>query len=162
MLSTNINQCLAFQPPQWTQWVYEWGAQVRKYKISKSPHSKKWLSSNKTYNCPITYNQVLRKIFILYTRPFYNTWKTLKTYKTIQPRPSSINKTLMNCCSYLNTIMTDNVKCSLSQAGEFKIITWYYSLTSRESPREVINSLHWNYYFSFFLFGNFELPYCQS
>jgi hypothetical protein len=32
MLSTNINQYLVFQPLQWTWWVYEWGAQVRKHK----------------------------------------------------------------------------------------------------------------------------------
>jgi hypothetical protein len=30
ILSTNVNQYLAFRPPQWTSWVYEWGAQVRK------------------------------------------------------------------------------------------------------------------------------------
>jgi hypothetical protein len=40
MLSTNVNQYLAFRPPQWTWWVYEWGAQVRKYKYRKGPHSK--------------------------------------------------------------------------------------------------------------------------
>jgi hypothetical protein len=32
MLSTNINQYLVFRPLQWTWWVYEWGAQVRKHK----------------------------------------------------------------------------------------------------------------------------------
>jgi hypothetical protein len=32
MLSTNVNQYLAFQPPQWTWWVYEWGAEVRNHK----------------------------------------------------------------------------------------------------------------------------------
>jgi hypothetical protein len=58
MLSTNVNQYLAFQLLQQTWWVYEWGAQVRKYKISKSPYSKKLLSSNQTYNHPITHNQV--------------------------------------------------------------------------------------------------------
>jgi hypothetical protein len=110
----------------------------------------------------LSYNQVLRKIFIPYTRLFYNTRKTLKTYKKIQPRPSSSNKTLMDCCSYLNTISTDSLERSLREVGEFKIITHYYSLTPRESPREVINSLHWNYYFLFFLFRNFELPYCRS
>jgi hypothetical protein len=134
MLSTNVNQYLAFRPPQRTRWVYEWGAQVRKYKISKSPHSKKPLSSHKTYNHP-SYNQVLRKIFIPYTRLFYNTRKTLKTYKKIQPRPSSIDKTLTDCCSYLNAISTDDLERSLREAGEFKIITHYYSLTSRESPQ---------------------------
>jgi hypothetical protein len=161
MLSTNINQYLAFRPLQQTWWVYEWGAQVRKYKILKRPHSKKPLSSNKTYNHPITYNYIPEKYSYLYST-IYNTRKTLKTTKTIQPRPSSINKTLTDCCSYLNTIMIDDLEFSLRYAGEFKIIIHYYSLTSRESPREVINSLHWNYYFSFFLFGNFELPYCQS
>jgi hypothetical protein len=58
MLSTNINQYLAFQPLQQTWWVYKWGAEVRKYKISKSPYSKKPLSSNKTYNHPIIYNNI--------------------------------------------------------------------------------------------------------
>jgi hypothetical protein len=47
MLSTNINQYLAFRPPQQTWWVYEWGAQVRKHKYGKSPHSKKPSSSKK-------------------------------------------------------------------------------------------------------------------
>jgi hypothetical protein len=32
ILSTNVNQYLAFQPPQRTWWVYEWRAQVRKHK----------------------------------------------------------------------------------------------------------------------------------
>jgi hypothetical protein len=32
MLSTNVNQYLAFQPLQQTWWVYEWGAQVTKHK----------------------------------------------------------------------------------------------------------------------------------
>jgi hypothetical protein len=54
-----------------------------------------------------------RKIFVLYTRLFYNTRKILKTTKTIQPRPSSINKTLKDCYSYLNRITTDDLKCSL-------------------------------------------------
>jgi hypothetical protein len=67
MLSTNVNQYLAFRPPQWTRWVYEWGAQVRKYKISKSPHSKKPLSSSKTYNRPITYNEAQKDIRTLYS-----------------------------------------------------------------------------------------------
>jgi hypothetical protein len=161
MLSTNVNQHLAFRPRQRTRWVYEWGAQLRKYKISKSPYLKKPLSSYKTYNCP-SYNQVLRKIFVPYTRLFYNTPKTLKTNKKIQSRPSSIGKTLTDCYSYLNAISTDDLECSLREAGEFKIIKRYYSLTSRESRREVINSYHWNYYFSIFLFGTFELPYHQS
>jgi hypothetical protein len=89
-----------------------------------------------------SYNQVLRKICVPYTRLFYNTRKTLKTYKKIQPRPSSIDKTLTDCYSYLNAISTDNLECSLREAGEFKIITRYYLLTLRESPGEVINSLH--------------------
>jgi hypothetical protein len=73
MLSTNVNQYLAFRPPQQTWWVYEWGAQVRKYKILKSPYWKKPLSSNETYNHPITYKPSPRMIFVLYTRLFYNT-----------------------------------------------------------------------------------------
>jgi hypothetical protein len=54
-----------------------------------------------------------RKILLLYTRLFYNTRKTLKTYKTIQPRPSSINKTLTDCCSHLNAITIDDLERSL-------------------------------------------------
>jgi hypothetical protein len=150
MFSTNVNQYLAFRPPQWTRWVYEWGAQVRKYKISKSPTRRSHYPATRPTVIP-SYNQVLRKIFVPYTRLFYNTRKTLKTYKKIQPRPSSINKTLMDCCSYWNTISTDDLKCFLREAGEFKIITHYYSLTSKESPREVINSNLWNCYFSIFL-----------
>jgi hypothetical protein len=37
MLSTNINQYLVFRLPQWTWWVYEWGARVRKHKYGKGP-----------------------------------------------------------------------------------------------------------------------------
>jgi hypothetical protein len=103
-----------------------------------------------------------RKIFILYTRLLHNTRKTLKPTKTIQLRPSLINKTLTDCCLYLNAITTDDLKYSLREAAGFKIITCYYSSTSRESPREVINSLCWNYYFSFLFFGNLELPYYWS
>jgi hypothetical protein len=58
MLSTNINQYLAFRALQRTWWVYGWGAHVRKYKILKSPYLKKLLSSNKTYNYPTIYNNI--------------------------------------------------------------------------------------------------------
>jgi hypothetical protein len=54
-----------------------------------------------------------RNILLLYTRLFYNTRKTLKTYKTIQPRPSSINKTLTDCYSHLNAITIDDLERSL-------------------------------------------------
>jgi hypothetical protein len=54
-----------------------------------------------------------RKILVLYTRLFYNTRKTLKTYKTIQPRPCSINKNLTDCYSHLNVIMIDDLERSL-------------------------------------------------
>jgi hypothetical protein len=54
-----------------------------------------------------------RKIFVLYIQLFHNTRKTLKTTKTIQPRPSSINKTLIDCYSYLNAIMINDLECSL-------------------------------------------------
>jgi hypothetical protein len=54
-----------------------------------------------------------RKTLVLYTRLFYNSRKTLKAYKTIQPRPSSISKTLMDCCSHLNAITIDDLKYSL-------------------------------------------------
>jgi hypothetical protein len=52
MLSTNVNQYLAFRPPHWTWWVYEWGAQVRKHKYGKSPHSKKPSSSKRSTIVP--------------------------------------------------------------------------------------------------------------
>jgi hypothetical protein len=64
MLSTNVNQYLAFRPPQWTWWVYEWGAQVRKYKYRKSPHSKKSSSSTDHLNRSINYNYIRRKILV--------------------------------------------------------------------------------------------------
>jgi hypothetical protein len=54
-----------------------------------------------------------RKILVLYTRLFHNTRKTLKTYKTIQPGPSSINKTLTDCYSHLNAITIDDLEHSL-------------------------------------------------
>jgi hypothetical protein len=109
MLSTNVNQYLAFRQPQRTWWVYEWGAQVRKYKISKSPHLKKPLSSNKTYNRPIISNQVPEEYsyFIL-------------DYFTILKRPSRLynqdppqsTKTLTDCCSHLNAISIDDLEHS--------------------------------------------------
>jgi chaperone required for assembly of F1-ATPase len=37
MLSTNVNQYLAFQTLQRTWRVHEWGAQVRKYKNIEKP-----------------------------------------------------------------------------------------------------------------------------
>jgi hypothetical protein len=36
-----------------------------------------------------------------------------KDLQDLQPRPSSINKTLTDCCSYLNAIMIDDLECSL-------------------------------------------------
>jgi hypothetical protein len=39
--------------------------------------------------------------------------KDPQDHQTIQPRPSSINKTLTDCCSYLNAIMIDDLECSL-------------------------------------------------
>jgi hypothetical protein len=86
MLSTNVNQYLAFRTPQRTWWVYEWGAQVRKYKnIEKPPHEEAIIpqqdpqSSHHIQPSP-------RKILVLYTRLFYNTRKTLKTYNQDPPR----------------------------------------------------------------------------
>jgi hypothetical protein len=58
MLSTNVNQYLAFRPPQRTRWVYEWGAQDRKYKISKKPPLEEAIIQQKTHNRPINYDQV--------------------------------------------------------------------------------------------------------
>jgi hypothetical protein len=58
MLSTNVKQYLAFRPPQWTWWVYEWGAQVRKYKNIEKPPLEEASIQQKIHNRPITYNQV--------------------------------------------------------------------------------------------------------
>jgi hypothetical protein len=58
MLSTNVNQYLAFRPPQQTWWVYECGAQVRKQKYGESPHLTKPLSSNRSLNYAIEYNYI--------------------------------------------------------------------------------------------------------
>jgi hypothetical protein len=58
MLSTNDNQYLAFRTPQWTWWVYEWGAQVRQYKNIEEPPLEEASSSKMIYSHPIIYNQV--------------------------------------------------------------------------------------------------------
>jgi hypothetical protein len=58
MLSTNVNQYLAFRPPHWTWWVYEWGAQVRKHKYGKKPPLEEAIIEQKIHNHPITYNRV--------------------------------------------------------------------------------------------------------
>jgi hypothetical protein len=51
-----------------------------------------------------------RKILVLYTRLSYN---TQKDPQDLQPRPSSINRTLTDCCSHLNAITIDNLERSL-------------------------------------------------
>jgi hypothetical protein len=48
MLSMNVNQYLVFRLLHLTWWVYKWGAQVRKHKYGKSPHSKELLSSQRS------------------------------------------------------------------------------------------------------------------
>jgi hypothetical protein len=58
ILSTNVNQYLAFRTPQRTWQVYEWGAQVRKYKILNKPPVTEAIMQQKIYNHPITYKQV--------------------------------------------------------------------------------------------------------
>jgi hypothetical protein len=109
MLSTNINQYLAFRPPPSTRWVYEWGAQVRKHKYGKSPHSKKPSSSKKIYNHPITYNQIPER----YSYFIVDYFTILERPSRPTIRPSSINKALMDCCSHLNTITIDDLEHSL-------------------------------------------------
>jgi hypothetical protein len=93
--------------------VNKCGAQVRKCKISKSPYLKKPLSSNKTYNHPIIYNQVPERYWYFVLDYLTILKRPSITHKTIQPRPSSINKTLIDCCLYLNAIMIDDLECSL-------------------------------------------------
>jgi hypothetical protein len=66
MLSTNVNQYLAFRTLQRTWWVYEWGAQVRRYKISKSHHSKKPSSSKKSTIIPSYTTKSQKDISTLY------------------------------------------------------------------------------------------------
>jgi hypothetical protein len=61
MLSTNVNQYLAFRQPHSTRWVYEWGAQVRKHKIQKKPPLEKAIIQPKMHNHPIIYNQDLER-----------------------------------------------------------------------------------------------------
>jgi hypothetical protein len=51
-----------------------------------------------------------RKILALYTRLFYNTQKILKD---LQPRPTSISKTLTDCSLHLNAITINDLECSL-------------------------------------------------
>jgi hypothetical protein len=63
MLSTNVTQYLVFRPPEWSWWVYEWGAQVRKHKYRKSPHSKKPSSSKKITQPSHRIQLHLRNIF---------------------------------------------------------------------------------------------------
>jgi hypothetical protein len=67
MLSTNVNQYLAFQPPHWTWWVYEWGAQVRKHKYGKSPHSKKPSSRKESTVVPSNTTKFQKDIITLYS-----------------------------------------------------------------------------------------------
>jgi hypothetical protein len=58
MLSTNVNQYLAFRPLQWTWWVYEWGAQVRKHKDRNKPPLDKAIIQKRSLNCPNKYNYI--------------------------------------------------------------------------------------------------------
>jgi hypothetical protein len=88
MLSTNVNQYLAFRPPQQTWWLYEWGAQVRKHKYGKSPHSKKPSSRKESTDIPSNTTKFQKDIITLYSTIF-----------TILKRPSDIqtpsNKTIL-------------------------------------------------------------------
>jgi hypothetical protein len=67
MLSTNVNQYLAFRSPHRTWWVYEWGAQVRKHKYGKSPHSKKRSSSQGSTIVPSHTTKSQKDISTLYS-----------------------------------------------------------------------------------------------
>jgi hypothetical protein len=67
MLSTNVNQYLAFRPPHWTWWVYEWGAQVRKHKYGKSPYSKQPSSSKESTVVPSNTTKFQKDIITLYS-----------------------------------------------------------------------------------------------
>jgi hypothetical protein len=84
MLSTNVNQYLAFRPPQWTWWVYEWGAQVRKHKYGKSPQLMKPSSSKKITQPSHRIQLHLRKIFSKEPEIHF-LYKISKTLKTERP-----------------------------------------------------------------------------
>jgi hypothetical protein len=124
MPSTNVHQYLAFRPPQRTWWVYELGAQVRKHKYGKSPHSKKPLSSTDHSNCPIDYNYIRRKILVKEPKLqiLYKDTKNLKDRKT----PS-------NCSSPMNAIKPITSNHSVKEVPEFKIIT-FLLIPDEESP----------------------------
>jgi hypothetical protein len=87
MLSTNVNQYLAFRPPHSTQWVYEWGAQVRKHKYGKSPHSKKPSSSQRSTIIPSYTTKIQKDISTLYS--------TILQYSK-DPQDKYIQKTLLD------------------------------------------------------------------
>jgi hypothetical protein len=94
ILSTNVNQYLAFRPPQWTWWVYELGAQVRKHKYRKSLHWKKPSSRKDPSTVPSNIT-TFKKDIIQKTRDTF----PLRNFKDPQDR-----KTLMDCSSLMNAI----------------------------------------------------------
>jgi hypothetical protein len=89
MLSTNVDQYLAFRPPHWTWWVYEWGAQVRKHKYGKSPHSKKPSSSKESTVVPSNTTKFQKNIITLYST-------ILQYSKDPQDLQDHTTKTLLN------------------------------------------------------------------
>jgi hypothetical protein len=89
MLSTNVKQYLAFRPPHWTWWVYEWGAQVRKHKYGKSPHSKKTSSSQRSTIVPSHTTKSQKDISTLYST-------ILQYSKDPQDLQDHTTKTLLN------------------------------------------------------------------
>jgi hypothetical protein len=80
-----------------------------KYKKSKSPHSKKPSSSRRSTIVPSYTTKSQKDISTLYSTILQYS----KDPQDLQPRPSSINKTLTDCCSHLNAITIDNLERSL-------------------------------------------------
>jgi hypothetical protein len=77
--------------------------------MEKSPHSKKPLSSKRSTIVPSYTTKSQKDISTLYSTILQYS----KDPQDLQPRPSSINKTLMDCCSHLNAIMIDDLERSL-------------------------------------------------
>jgi hypothetical protein len=119
-----------------------------KHKYGKSPHLKKPSSSTNHSNYPINYNYVQRKILVKRTQvtiPIQDT-KTLKDQQTP-----------LNCSSLVNAIKPTTLNHSLRETTEFKIII-FILIPVQRILREVINSHHWNYYFSFFFWWILSYP----
>jgi hypothetical protein len=124
MLSTNVNHYFTFQPPQQTWWVYEWGAQVRKYKYGKSPYSIKPSSSIDHSNHPIEYNYIQRKILVK--------GPELQFLYTVQRCSRSKDPLRLQFTHERNK--TNDLDHSLREAPEFKIIT-FLLIPVKENPQ---------------------------